>query len=62
MQLREEASVRERVMLIQKNLSLMLRAMGEMAVANPIFAHSQLSSLVSLFCTNDFLFSNLFFN
>nr|XP_027089601.1 protein ILITYHIA [Coffea arabica] len=46
LQLREEASVRERVMLIQKNLSLMLRAMGEMAVANPIFAHSQLSSLV----------------
>ncbi|KAL3520591.1 hypothetical protein ACH5RR_018740 [Cinchona calisaya] len=46
LQLREEASVRERVMIMQKNLSLMLRAMGEMAVANPIFAHSQLSSLV----------------
>lgn len=46
LQLREEASVRERVMIIQKNLSLMLRAMGEMAVANPIFAHSQLSSMV----------------
>lgn len=31
---------------IQKNLSLILRALGEVAVANPIFAHSQLASLV----------------
>ncbi|CAI9090959.1 OLC1v1025859C1 [Oldenlandia corymbosa var. corymbosa] len=45
LQLREEASVRKRVMVIQKNLSLMLRAMGEIAIANPIFAHSQLPSL-----------------
>lgn len=47
-QLREEACVREKVTYIQKNLSLMLRALGEMAVANPVFAHSQLPSLVSL--------------
>ncbi|XVF57046.1 hypothetical protein PTKIN_Ptkin06aG0171600 [Pterospermum kingtungense] len=44
--LREEASVRENVRKIQKNLSLMLNALGEMATANPIFAHSQLPSLV----------------
>ncbi|XVE90051.1 hypothetical protein DITRI_Ditri20bG0045600 [Diplodiscus trichospermus] len=44
--LREEASTREKVREIQKNLSLMLNALGDMAVANPVFAHSQLSSLV----------------
>ena len=44
--LREEASIREKVQEIQKNLSLMLNALGEMAVANPVFAHSQLPSLV----------------
>nr|XP_023898437.1 protein ILITYHIA [Quercus suber] len=44
--LREEASIREKVQEIQKNLSLMLTALGEMAVANPVFAHSQLPSLV----------------
>lgn len=44
--LREEASVRESIRKIQRNLSLMLNALGEMATANPIFAHSQLSSLV----------------
>ncbi|CAN1233879.1 Protein ILITYHIA [Linum perenne] len=44
--LKEEASIRERVKGIQKNLSLMLRALGEMAVSNPVFAHSQLPSLV----------------
>uniref|UniRef100_A0A2N9J6T6 TOG domain-containing protein n=1 Tax=Fagus sylvatica TaxID=28930 RepID=A0A2N9J6T6_FAGSY len=44
--LREEASIREKVQEIQKNLSLMLRALGEMALANPVFAHSQLPSLV----------------
>lgn len=47
MQLKEESSVRERVLRIQKNLSLMLRAMGDMATANPVFAHSQLPSLVA---------------
>lgn len=47
-QLREEACVRQKVTYIQKNLSLMLRALGEMAIANPVFAHSQLPSLVSL--------------
>ncbi|XP_021281649.1 protein ILITYHIA isoform X2 [Herrania umbratica] len=44
--LREEASIREKVREIQKNLSLMLNALGDMAVANPVFAHSQLPSLV----------------
>ncbi|XP_059439580.1 protein ILITYHIA isoform X2 [Corylus avellana] len=44
--LREEASIREKVREIQKNLSLVLRALGEMATANPVFAHSQLPSLV----------------
>ncbi|CAI0433676.1 unnamed protein product [Linum tenue] len=44
--LKEEASIRERVQAIQRNLSLMLRALGEMAISNPVFAHSQLPSLV----------------
>ncbi|PKI39081.1 hypothetical protein CRG98_040505, partial [Punica granatum] len=44
--LKEEASIREKVREIQKNLSVMLRALGEIAIANPIFAHSQLPSLV----------------
>ncbi|XAR48876.1 hypothetical protein NMG60_11031843 [Bertholletia excelsa] len=46
LQLREEASRREKVLIIQKNLSSMLRALGEMAIANPVFTHSQLPSLV----------------
>lgn len=44
--LKEEASLREKVQGIQRNLSLMLSALGEMAIANPVFAHSQLPSLV----------------
>ncbi|KAH9605749.1 hypothetical protein KSS87_010195 [Heliosperma pusillum] len=44
--LREEASIRENVKAIQSNLSIVLRALGEMAVANPIFTHSELSSMV----------------
>lgn len=44
--LKEEASLREKVRGIQRNLSLMLSALGEMAIANPVFAHSQLPSLV----------------
>ncbi|XP_042987937.1 protein ILITYHIA isoform X4 [Carya illinoinensis] len=44
--LREEASIREKIQEIQKTLSLMLRALGEMAISNPVFAHSQLPSLV----------------
>ncbi|GMN25829.1 hypothetical protein TIFTF001_001087 [Ficus carica] len=43
--LKEEASIRERVWEIQKKLSLTLRTLGEVSVANPIFAHSQLASL-----------------
>ncbi|CAK9164336.1 unnamed protein product [Ilex paraguariensis] len=46
LQLREEACVRDRIFVIQKQLSLMLRALGEMAIANPVFTHSQLPSLV----------------
>lgn len=46
--LREESSIREKVRCIQKNLSVMLRALGEMAIANPVFAHLQLPSLVSI--------------
>lgn len=44
--LKEEASVRDKVREIQKNLSLMLRTLGNMAVANSIFAHSRLPSMV----------------
>ncbi|KAJ4968726.1 hypothetical protein NE237_015427 [Protea cynaroides] len=46
--LREEASIREKVRRIQRNLSLMLRALGEIAFANPIFTHSQLPYLVKV--------------
>ncbi|KAG6745139.1 hypothetical protein POTOM_051783 [Populus tomentosa] len=44
--LKEEAAVRDKVRGIQDNLSMMLRALGEMAISNPVFAHSQLPSLV----------------
>ncbi|KAG5056227.1 hypothetical protein JHK85_008737 [Glycine max] len=44
--LKEEASVRDRVREIQKNLSLMLRTLGDMAIANSVFAHSRLPSMV----------------
>ena len=50
LQLKEEASVRERVCEIQKNLSLMLRALGDMAIANSVFAHSRLPSMVLSCC------------
>ncbi|KAG2312032.1 hypothetical protein Bca52824_023589 [Brassica carinata] len=43
--LKEEASTREKVNRIQKNLSLVLHALGEMGLANPVFCHSQLPSL-----------------
>ncbi|TQD73974.1 hypothetical protein C1H46_040491 [Malus baccata] len=46
-QLREEASIREKVREIQTNLSSILAALGEMAIANPIFAHNQIPSLVN---------------
>ncbi|XP_009587833.1 protein ILITYHIA isoform X1 [Nicotiana tomentosiformis] len=45
-QLREEACIREKVMVVKENLSSMLKALGEMAIANPVFTHSQLPSLV----------------
>ncbi|KAF3790933.1 eIF-2-alpha kinase activator [Nymphaea thermarum] len=40
--LKEESIVRDKVRHIQSNLTMMLRALGEMAIANPIFAHGQL--------------------
>lgn len=46
--LKEEASIRERVKGIQEILTLMLRALGEMAIANPVFAHSKLPSMVRI--------------
>lgn len=46
--LREEASKRERVRCIQRNLSVMLIALGEMAIANPVFTHGQLPLLVCI--------------
>ncbi|XP_062214757.1 protein ILITYHIA-like [Phragmites australis] len=45
--LKEEASVRAKVGQVQKNLALMLDALGELAIANPIFTHGQLPSLVN---------------
>ncbi|KAH0448399.1 hypothetical protein IEQ34_022199 [Dendrobium chrysotoxum] len=39
--LMEEASIREKI-----NLSMMLKALGELAFANPVFAHAQLPTLV----------------
>ncbi|KAG6482942.1 hypothetical protein ZIOFF_059581 [Zingiber officinale] len=44
--LKEETVIRHRVKLIQKNLSVMLRTLGQMAIANPIFTHGQLPTLV----------------
>ncbi|KAH6803964.1 ILITYHIA protein [Perilla frutescens var. frutescens] len=46
LQLQEEGRIREKIMSIQHNISLMLKALGEMAIANPIFTHSQLPSSV----------------
>ncbi|KAL3370936.1 hypothetical protein AABB24_007783 [Solanum stoloniferum] len=45
-QLREEAYIRGKVTVVKKNLSSILKALGEMAIANPVFTHSQLPSLV----------------
>ena len=36
--------MREKIGHVQKNLSLMLDALGELAIANPIFTHGQLPS------------------
>nr|GMC76266.1 eIF-2-alpha kinase activator GCN1 isoform X17 [Ipomoea batatas] len=48
MQLREEACIRESVMIVQNHLSSMLKALGEMAIANRVFTHSQLPYLFKL--------------
>lgn len=48
LQLKEEDHIRKKVMSIQENVSSMLKALGDMAIANPIFTHSQLPSSVSL--------------
>jgi hypothetical protein len=59
--LKEEASVRAKVGQVQKNLALMLDALGELSIANPIFTHGQLPSLVSILILSfpSFLFPNL---
>ncbi|KAK8951558.1 hypothetical protein KSP39_PZI003863 [Platanthera zijinensis] len=44
--LMEEECIRAKIRCIQNNLSMMLKALGELAVANPVFAHAQLPSLV----------------
>ncbi|KAG7588804.1 Armadillo-type fold [Arabidopsis suecica] len=44
--LKEEASTREIVHMIQKSLSLVLHALGEIGLANPVFCHSQLPFLL----------------
>ncbi|KAM0941961.1 putative armadillo-like helical, translational activator Gcn1, TOG domain-containing protein [Dioscorea sansibarensis] len=44
--LKEESTIRERVSLLQKNLSIMLQALGEMAIANPVFTHGRLPLMV----------------
>ncbi|XP_073282849.1 protein ILITYHIA-like, partial [Primulina huaijiensis] len=43
-QLREEGQIREKVVAVQQHISLMLKVLEEMALANPIFMHSQLPS------------------
>ncbi|KAI4338617.1 hypothetical protein MLD38_023653 [Melastoma candidum] len=55
--LKEEACTREKVRDVQKSLTAMLKALGEMAMANPIFAHSQLPSLIKI--VNPLLFSSV---
>ncbi|ONK79574.1 uncharacterized protein A4U43_C01F7760 [Asparagus officinalis] len=45
--LKEEASIREKVKSIKTNLSNMLLALGEVALANPVFMHGQLPLLVN---------------
>ncbi|GLJ35635.1 hypothetical protein SUGI_0716270 [Cryptomeria japonica] len=45
LQLKEEAAVRLMVKHIQEILSLMLRALGEIAIANPVFTHMKLPFL-----------------
>ena len=45
LQLKEEAIIRLKVKHIKENLSLMLRALGEIAIANPVFTHGQLPFL-----------------
>lgn len=48
LQLREESSIREKVSNVQKNMSVMLTCLGDICLANPVFAHGQLPSMVSL--------------
>ncbi|CAE5962839.1 unnamed protein product [Arabidopsis arenosa] len=43
--LKEEASTREIVHMIQKSLSLVLHVLGEIGLANPVLCHSQLPFL-----------------
>lgn len=47
LQLKEESAVRMKVLEIQENISLVLRALGAVAAANPSYSHEQLPLLVS---------------
>jgi chromatin segregation and condensation protein Rec8/ScpA/Scc1 (kleisin family) len=51
LKLQEEYSVRKKVEAIKRRLSLVLKALGLVAVANPAKAHEQLPALVSFFIT-----------
>lgn len=50
LKIQEEYSVRKKVEAIKRKLSLVLRALGLVAVAKPAKAHEQLPALVSFFC------------
>lgn len=47
LKLQEEYAVRKNVEAIKRRLSLVLKALGSVAVANPAKAHEQLPALVS---------------
>lgn len=48
LQLREASFIREKIWIVQKNMSVMLTALGDICLANPVYAHGQLPSMVSL--------------
>lgn len=54
--LQEEAAVRKSVEAIKRRLSLVLKALGLVAIANPAKTHEQLPALVSSY---DFIFSSI---
>lgn len=54
--LKEEAAVRKSVEAIKRRLSLVLKALGLVAIANPAKTHEQLPALVSPY---DFIFFSI---